>query len=262
MPAKRPFRRSVLPAFVMPNPGATLREQLLEKIVTVIFSIIMAGVAMLMALEEEAANLFHYDARQIRWSLVVLFVTAAVWGWYRSRKAIHNLRLGIKGEREVGQLLEESRADGYRVFHSILCDKFDLDHVLIGPGGVFVIETKTYTKPKGENKKVVMNGDHILVGGYEPDRNPVQQVEANARMLAEIIKRQTGESVFVQAVILFPDWWVETATPNKNVWVLNPKMLPGELRKRAANLSEEKIHAFSVGLIQHQMHMEKMKNPS
>ena len=44
-------------------------------------------------------------------------------------------------------MLEDLRAQGYAVFHDIPGDGFNVDHALIGPAGIFAIETKTRAKP-------------------------------------------------------------------------------------------------------------------
>jgi hypothetical protein len=54
--------------------------------------------------------------------------------------------LGRDGERAVGRTLERLVADGYHVFHDIVGPNWNIDHLMIGPGGIFTIETKTRSK--------------------------------------------------------------------------------------------------------------------
>ncbi|MGH2635682.1 MAG: nuclease-related domain-containing protein [Actinomycetota bacterium] len=54
------------------------------------------------------------------------------------------LRSGIRGEVRVAGLLAELEPDGYRVLHDVDLGRGNADHVLIGPAGVFVIETKDW----------------------------------------------------------------------------------------------------------------------
>jgi len=51
--------------------------------------------------------------------------------------------------------------------------------VLIGPAGVFTVETKTRTKPHGD-ARVTFRGEALLVAGFEPDRDPIVQARAQA----------------------------------------------------------------------------------
>ena len=53
-----------------------------------------------------------------------------------------NLNRGERGELTVAESLEQLRTIGYRPIHDIVGKGFNIDHVLVGPAGVFVIETK------------------------------------------------------------------------------------------------------------------------
>jgi hypothetical protein len=81
---------------------------------------------------------------------------------------------------------------GYQVFHDLVGDGFNVDHVIIGPGGVYVIETKTISKPAKGESSVKYDGATITVDGNVPDRNPVAQAKAGANWIREIIKSSTG----------------------------------------------------------------------
>jgi hypothetical protein len=66
---------------------------------------------------------------------------------------------GAQGERLTGRVLDE--LPGYFVLHDrkIPGSRANIDHIAIGPGGVFVVETKNY---EGE---VTVRGDDLLVAG-------------------------------------------------------------------------------------------------
>lgn len=51
-------------------------------------------------------------------------------------------RLGFEGERYVAEELNQLMADGFRVFHDVPFDTYNIDHVLVGPTGVFVSKPK------------------------------------------------------------------------------------------------------------------------
>src|SRR5690606_28171996 len=98
---------------------------------------------------------------------------------YRRWPTLRNLRLGIRGEREVGRMLEETRRLGYHVFHDIPGEGFNVDHALIGPGGIFAIETKAVSKRKSRDAKVDYDGKRVLLDGHAPDRDPIAQAQAS-----------------------------------------------------------------------------------
>ncbi|NPC81507.1 NERD domain-containing protein, partial [Pyxidicoccus fallax] len=70
-------------------------------------------------------------------------------------------RLGADGEERVGALLEQLRPHGWHVEHDVRVGSrgANLDHLVIGPPGVFVLNTKAV------HGEVVVDGDDVLVGG-------------------------------------------------------------------------------------------------
>lgn len=157
---------------------------------------------------------------------------------------------GLEGERAVGECLDQLRSDGYRAFHDILGDGFNVDHVLVGPGGVFAIETKTSWKPVGRESAVVYDGEKITVDGFLPDRDPVVQVRAAARHVKDIIRQTTGQDVFVQPVILFPGWYTRQPS-GSDIWVLNETTFPKWIHGADAKLDEGSIQQIAGAIAAH-----------
>ena len=85
-------------------------------------------------------------------------VYVAFYRIYRLVPQLRNLRQGIEGEKAVGQFLERLREQGYHVFHDVLAEGFNVDHVLIGPAGVLTIETKTRSKPVRGDARIAFDG--------------------------------------------------------------------------------------------------------
>lgn len=54
------------------------------------------------------------------------------------------LRRGIQGEERVAELLAGLEPNGYLAIHDLDIGRGNADHVLVGPTGVFVIETKDW----------------------------------------------------------------------------------------------------------------------
>ena len=179
---KKPIRRSPLKAPPLRNPGQSLDKEIRRLLVEdFTYYIYMAGVFVVIVLTEGIRWLNNSPPAPILYTLVAAPVII-----YAGRKAflakrkIRNLELGREGEKAVGQYLDKLREEGYQVFHDIVADGFNLDHVLIGPSGVFAIETKTISKPSNREAVVQYDGEKVTVAGFEPDRDPVQQVKASA----------------------------------------------------------------------------------
>jgi hypothetical protein len=86
------------------------------------------------------------------------------------------------GERCVGQCLERLRDGSGQVFHDLPSEGFNLDHVVISPHGLYVVETKTVSRPSPK-ATITVEGDSLRVAGRIPDRNSIEQVTAAARQL-------------------------------------------------------------------------------
>ena len=142
-------------------------------------------------------------------------------------KQIRELRLGRTGERAVGQYLEEQlRPAGFQVLHDIPGEGFNLDHVVVGPTGVFCIETKTRSKPVKGIHAVQYDGEKVTVNGFPPERDPIIQAKAEAHWLHELLESSTGKKFPVQPIVAFPGWFVEKMPERAEVWVLNEKVVP------------------------------------
>jgi Nuclease-related domain len=181
--------------------------------------------------------------------LAMIGIVFFAWRIYGVRQDIRRLRQGIDGERAVGQFLESLREKKYKVFHDVVGDSFNIDHVLIGPAGVFTVETKTWSKPVRGDARVKFDGEYITVFNKERDRDPVIQAKAQATWLRALLKESTGREYLVRPVVVFPGWFVEsTPVSRRNVWVLEPKALPAFLDQENALLSEEDIKLASFHL--------------
>ena len=135
------------------------------------------------------------------------------------------------------------------MFHDVVGAGFNVDHVLIGPAGLFTVETKTFSKRPGPDVKIGFDGERILVDGFEPDRDPVVQAKAQMAWLRELLTESTGRKFPARPVILFPGWFVEQSKGSlREVWVLNHKALPAFLAKEPAILTAEDVKLASFHL--------------
>lgn len=166
---------------------------------------------------------------------------------------LRQLSLGLEGEKVVGQSLEQLRARGYEVFHDIVGDGHNIDHALVGPGGIFAIETKTIRKPARGESEVVFDGGAITVNGMTPDRDPVVQVQAAARELAAVIRNTSGRDIFVRPVIIYPGWFTRHLTTSA-VWVLNQNALPKFIEHEDVRLSADEVKLIAAGIAMHVRH--------
>ncbi|HEX2851876.1 MAG TPA: nuclease-related domain-containing protein [Opitutaceae bacterium] len=164
--------------------------------------------------------------------LIVLGVTAVTAPRIlRTLRNYWKYRLGFRGERLVGQELDQLLSKGYRVFHDVPFEGFNVDHVAVGPAGVFVIETKARRKWKVKDLKhpahmVRYDGNSLTWPSGRADRFGLEQTERNAHTVSEWLSNATGEDVFCQPILTLPGWWVERRLVQRpKVIVLSSKKL-------------------------------------
>jgi len=84
--------------------------------------------------------------------IAVMIIPSAIVKIRQTIRKLKNLRL-------VRFLEEKLRPAGYQVWHDIQADDFNVDHVLMGPGGIFTIETRTHRKPEKGPCEIVYFGN-------------------------------------------------------------------------------------------------------
>lgn len=243
--------RSPLKSKALRNPGQSVQEQrfdlLYDKLLT---PLILALMLVLLAFLEWVRYYRPAEPSPVLFSVMAL-VGLGYFG-YQAMTVLpkaRQLRLAMEGERAVGQYLERLREQGFQVFHDVIGEGFNLDHVVIGPAGIFTIETKTWSKPEKGSPKITFDGENILIGGFTPERDPVLQAKAQSGWLRGLLSESTGRKFTVKPVIVFPGWYIEQKPgATKAVWVLEPKALPSFLSNAPTVLSPEDVKLASFHL--------------
>jgi hypothetical protein len=258
VPKKSPIKQTPLR-----RPGQSIWERKLDLIMDQFLPwIIVAAMFGLCVMEW-----LHYFMKTPPQPLLMTLILAAaiayaIWKWRRLNPEIERLRLGQSGEIYVGQLLEGLRRYGYEVFHDVVDGEHNIDHVLIGPGGVFTIDTKTVSKAEGQ-KDVLYDGERVTIDGRSPDRDPVIQALACARSLRVILGGASGGSVDVQPVVVYPFWYVKPVFPAPKVWVLNEKFLVykviPKLPRRLGNMEVVRLADKLATYVRHREELEAAK---
>lgn len=254
----RPTKRSPLKQPPLRNPGQSTDERVQELILDKVgLWATMAAFAVVVAALEWIRSYAGVPPQPFVMSVAALGLCAfAVWRIRKARTVVRQYAQGRDGEMAVGQYLEDLRARGYRVFHDVPGQgrtgrKFNIDHVLVGPAGIFAIETKTISKPMKRMSEVRYDGKRVTVDGWEPDRDPIKQARALADYVGDIIRDGTGRTVPVRPVVLYVDWFVKRQPKGTDVWVLNQKALPGFLDYEPDSLTPEAIEQVAGSLAKH-----------
>ncbi|MDD4735787.1 MAG: nuclease-related domain-containing protein [Kiritimatiellae bacterium] len=117
---------------------------------------------------------------------------------YAGEKRLASYFKGAQGEEQVARALH-LLPPGFTVFHGLLLRGAvsDMDHVVVGPTGVFVVETKNWAG----TMSVV--GQDILYDGRRPDRSPLEQVKQAVGALQKSLSERCGRSIPVSPIICF-----------------------------------------------------------
>lgn len=106
-------------------------------------------------------------------------------------------RSGLRGERAVGAALARLAPQGWRALHSVpLPREVDIDHLLIGPGGVFCLNTKHHP-----GARVWVGDEAVRIGGGSYPY--VRKSRAEACRAARALTRACGFAVDVRPVLVF-----------------------------------------------------------
>jgi len=128
---------------------------------------------------------------------------------------------GASGEEQVGRLLDQLSERGWLVIHDATLGRGNVDHILIGPPGIFTIETKSHPGPI---RVARLHGAML----------------SQAQAQRKTIERVTG--VEVEPLIVFSRAWVDRPTARrKGVRVVPARMLLRYLGRQPARLSREEI---------------------
>jgi len=166
----------------------------------------------------------------------------------RVRQRVKSLKLGRAGERAVAQYLEWFRTKDFFVFHDVPNGDANIDHVLIGPRGLYVVETKTLSKPIRGECRIRVQNEGVTANGRRLDRNPIVQAKAQARWLYNFLA-ESGFKQFVQPVVVFPGWFVEPFDMKSlGVWVLEPKALEAFIDRQEPVLTQDQVRAMASAL--------------
>jgi hypothetical protein len=236
----------------LPAPGQTLMLKYFEQVFGMIMWALIVIAAGIYAMNDWLAEWLHTPPTpRVKTALFVATVFLAIWRVRKIKKESDQVLLGFRGERAVGQHLDKLRAKGYHIFHDVPSgDNANIDHVIIGPTGVYAVETKTHSKPIKGKCEVTYDGTQVLINGFAPDRNPIVQALAEARSLRKLLAELTAIEVDVQPVVIYLGWYVISLKSRSEVSVTNEKYflksIDGSSRKQT--LDDSKIELLAASL--------------
>jgi hypothetical protein len=177
-----------------------------------------------------------------RLGLVVGGLAAFVAGWglrFQPSPDAIAWRRGAAGERRTARLLEPLERHGWVVLHdlSVPGNRANLDHLVIGPGGVFVIDSKQY-----RGGLQLDSAGRLWHGGY-PLAPTLRAVSFEADRAAQVLPDPGVAVVPIVAVHGVQVPWGKVV--NDGVPVVSARRMPSLLRELPPVLGPERIAALA-----------------
>jgi hypothetical protein len=173
-----------------------------------------------------------------RWGLFFGGLVAIVAGWglrFRPSPAAVAWRRGAAGERRTARLLAVLERQGWAVLHDLAVpgSRANIDHLVIGPGGVFVIDSKHY------RGRLELDWSGRLWHGRYPLAPALRAVSFEADRAARVLVDPDVVVVPMVAVHGAQVSWGKVVTGG--VPVVAARRLPSMLRQLPAVLGPERV---------------------
>ncbi|MFC5052011.1 nuclease-related domain-containing protein [Rubritalea spongiae] len=220
-------------------PGESLRikvteleDQLNDVLVSLVFTLISPGIFLLVIAKFPLVLVI----------LAMVIASGMGWGFawkywkrlLRIRRDLRNYRLGFDGERCVGAELTPLLAKGYSVYHDFVFDmrpggeasNFNIDHIAIGPEGIFIIETKTKRKSlkppinELEPQQIAVEGKSretttLRFPDGSIDEKPIKQALRQSEQFYRWLKMPTITQAEIRPIVVYPGWWIRSKNWDK-----------------------------------------------
>lgn len=206
------------------------------------------GVQLLVAIINRAARsateppFSSSTARDIGLLFAALAASTVATSLWRRRPQTEAWTTGAKGERAVAARLDRLVPGGVSVVHDrrIPGRRANIDHIVVGPGGIFVIDTKVVNgKPMSRRVGPIWNRGSLRL--FVGSRDQTRFVEGMARQVAAVGRALNGVTELsglpIRAmVVLVGARWPLFSKPLliEGVWVGSPRELAKEVSKPGA----------------------------
>jgi hypothetical protein len=177
-----------------------------------------------------------------RWGLVLGGLAALAAGWglrFRPSPDAVTWRRGAAGERRTARLLDPLERQGWAILHDLAIpgSRANIDHLAIGPGGVFVIDSKQY------RGRLRLDGSGRLWHGRYPLAPTLRTVDFEADQAALVLTDPDVVVVPIVAVHSAQVPWGKVVT--NGVPVVPARRLPSMLRALPAVQGPERVAALA-----------------
>ena len=179
----------------------------------------------------------------------VLFgVAFALWVWVRDAPPhyVEHWRIGSAGERKTERVLRPLMRAGWRIYHDIADGRGNRDHIVVGPGGLFLIDSKSL------GGRVEVDGDIVIThrpGGtvFDHRKDLGRRLRgAAAGLHGELASRSDSPVPRVRAVAALWCEFTEGQVEGRDVTFVAGTRLAGWLQREPTRLQPDQVEQLSA----------------
>lgn len=174
-----------------------------------------------------------FDARQLfegypAWQLYLLLVTlfaAACFVFYRHIRTIsewRKVRFLRDANIAIGHALQRIAIGQDRVFHDVATSAGIVDHVLVGPGGIYAVNVVARRAMRRESAQLVDGELRFKPSGT---KIPITDIASRTTRLEQEFRELIRNSVRVRSVIAVPGWHADSQSGDGHL-VVDERTLP------------------------------------
>ena len=181
--------------------------------------------------------------------LIFLFAPLVAFYFYLRKYHIYNG--GWQGEKQVANLLTRTLSDNYYLLNDLYLRDGggDIDHLVLGPNGIFVLETKNWSGT------ISCSGDEWQRAGKRNfSGSPSRQVKRNSAKIQYLIDNSPnlrGLHVRVEGAVVFTNSHATLHVNNPSVAVLRVAQLPNYITsyRHSSNFSKEQLETIGREIV-------------
>jgi hypothetical protein len=152
---------------------------------------------------------------------------------------IERWRQGAEGEKATAKALRRFTRQGWTLIHDIDTGRGNLDHILVGPGGVFLLESKNLGGVISVEQGVLsVRWREDPNDGYDV-RHLTPRMRARAAELSAALRARGLTRVWVQPIVVLWGTFEQRSIESQGVAWVRGSDLAAVLAQRPATFSEE-----------------------
>jgi len=232
-------------AKVLGKTGRYVSDQATKKLLRIFLLLYLFGIILGFGMG------YIIGARKNYITLLFLFIFPIFWKYLAKKiKAFERKRLsfrkGASGEEIVGYALDNF-PDEFRVIHDLTTLFGNVDHVVIGPSGAYIIDTKNWKGVVGADG----NGE-LLLNGKPTQKPEIKNLTRRIMSIKEKMKVLSSMDPYVQGVFAFPSAYIEAKWGSTGyIHCLKDEQLYDYIveNKKGKKLSQKEIESISQAFL-------------